>query len=178
MKKNDLLLVKGEKNMQYARWATKEELKEKLMKIKKGEQISQVGIPLMYEETQCILIRIEIIIGSTGSGKTQTTILPMLELSIQANESFLTIDPKGELYKSLGKRLNQQEYKTTIIDLEDTSLGNNWNPLLLPYQVYKQKDKDRAQEMIEEVAYYLLSSTPFVNQDPFGKIPQSIILRD
>ena len=49
----------------------------------------------------------------------------MLELSIQANESFLTIDPKGELYKSLGKRLNQQEYKTTIIDLEDTSLGNN-----------------------------------------------------
>ena len=50
MKKNDLLLVKGEKNMQYARWATKEELKEKLMKIKKGEQISQVGIPLMYEE--------------------------------------------------------------------------------------------------------------------------------
>ena len=170
MKKNDLLLVKGEKNMQYARWATKEELKEKLMKIKKGEQISQVGIPLMYEENTMYIDKNRnhtLIIGSTGSGKTQTTILPMLELSIQANESFLTIDPKGELYKSLGKRLNQQEYKTTIIDLEDTSLGNNWNPLLLPYQVYKQKDKDRAQEMIEEVAYYLLSSTPFVNQDPF-----------
>ena len=65
----------------------------------------------------------------------------MLELSIQANESFLTIDPKGELYKSLGKRLNQQEYKTTIIDLEDTSLGNNWNPLYYHIKYTNKKTK-------------------------------------
>lgn len=156
--------------MQYARWTTKEELKENLIPIKKGERPNQVGIPLMYEENTVYIDKNRnhtLLIGSTGSGKTQSTILPMLNLSIEASESFLTIDPKGELYKILGNKLEQQGYQTTIIDFDDSTLGNNWNPLSLPYQVYKDGQKDKAQEMIEEVGYYLFSDKPSANIDPF-----------
>lgn len=156
--------------MQYARWATKEELKEKLIPIKKGEKISQVGVPLMYENDTMYIDgdrNHTLLIGAVGSGKTQSTILPMLNLSIQAKESFLTIDPKGELYKLLGAKLEQQGYQITIIDFDDFTLGNNWNPLSLPYQVYKDGQKDKAQEMIEEVGYYLFSDKPSANIDPF-----------
>ena len=156
--------------MQYARWTTKEELKENLIPIKKGERPNQVGIPLMYEENTVYIDKNRnhtLLIGSTGSGKTQSTILPMLDLSIRAKESFLTIDPKGELYKLLGTKLEQQGYQTIIIDLDDSSLGNNWNPLSLPYQVYKEGKKDKAQEMIEELGYYLFSDKTSANIDPF-----------
>lgn len=156
--------------MQYARLATKEELKEKLIPIKKGEKISQVGVPLMYENDTMYIDNNRnhtLLIGATGSGKTQSTILPVLDLSIQANESFLTIDPKGELYKLLGTKLKQQGYQTIIIDFDNLALSNSWNPLSLPYQVYKDGKKDKAQEMIEEIGYYLFSDKPSANIDPF-----------
>ena len=35
--------------MQYARWATKEEIKERLYPISKGEEVTTAGVPLMYD---------------------------------------------------------------------------------------------------------------------------------
>ena len=156
--------------MQYARWATKEEIKERLYPVSKGEEVTTTGIPLMYDNDTMYIDKGRshtLLIGGTGSGKTQTTILPMINLSIKAKESFCVIDPKGQLYKQLGKKLEEEGYKTTIIDLENTTLGNNWNPLTLAYQIYKEGNKDKAQDLIEEVGYYLFENERPNQSDPF-----------
>ncbi len=156
--------------MQYARWAEEKEIKERLYSIKPNEEIKRTGVPLMYENDTLYMDNGRtptLLIGSTGSGKTQSTILPMLNLSIKAKESFLVVDPKGEMYERIGKKVQEEGYKTVILNFENTSLGNNWNPLLLPYQIYKEGNKDRAQEMVEEVAYYLFSEEMNKEQDPF-----------
>lgn len=156
--------------MQYARWATKEEFKERLYPINQKEEVTTTGVPLMYEDDTMYIDKRRnhtLLIGATGSGKTQTTILPMINLSIKAKESFFAIDPKGVLYKKVGKKLEEEGYKTTIIDLENTTLGNNWNPLTLAYQIYKEGNKDKAQDLIEEVGYYLFEDEKPNQSDPF-----------
>ena len=73
--------------MQYARWATKEEFKERLYPINQKEEVTTTGVPLMYEDDTMYIDKGRshtLLIGATGSGKTQTTILPMINLSIKA----------------------------------------------------------------------------------------------
>ena len=156
--------------MQYARWATKEEIKERLLPINLKEGVKEVGIPLMYEDDTMYVDKYRahtLLIGATGSGKTQTTILPIINLAMKANESLFVIDPKSEMYKRTANQLEKEGYKVTVIDFENTTLGNNWNPLSLAYQVYKEGNKDKAQDMVEEIGYYLFSEETNKPTDPF-----------
>lgn len=156
--------------MQYARWTTKEELKERLLPINLKEGVKEVGIPLMYEDDIIYIDKYKahtLLIGATGSGKTQTTILPIINLAMKANESLFVVDPKGEMYKKTANQLEKEGYSITAIDFENTTLGNNWNPLSLAYQVYKEGNKDKAQDMIEEIGYYLFSEEKNESMDPF-----------
>ena len=80
--------------MQYARWATKEEIKERLYPISKGEEVTTTGVPLMYDNNTMYIDdgrRHTLLIGATGSGKTQTTILPMINLSIKAKNRSVSL---------------------------------------------------------------------------------------
>ena len=108
-----------------------------------------------------------LIIGATGSGKTVATMLPQIRLAIKAGESFVVNDIKGEIYKKLSGEIKKEGYKLYVINLVNTNKGNNYNPLYLPYKLYKAGEKDNALEMIENVGYYLLSSEVSANEDPF-----------
>ena len=121
--------------MSYARWATKNEVVEKLQGVNLETGVQKSGIPLAYDDNYLYINNREahsLIIGSTGSGKTQATILPMLKLAMMANESIVLTDPKGELY-----------------------------------DIYKNNEKDKANEMIEDLAYYLFFDGANNNSDPF-----------
>ena len=156
--------------MSYSRWATEVEMKENLEKVNIKEGVKCSGIPLVYEDNNFYVNRSDIhnlIIGSTGSGKTQSTILPLLKLSMMANESMIINDPVGELYRVNAKKLQNEGYKTIVIDLEDSRKGNNWNPLTLPYMLYKEGNKDKALDLIDDLGYYLFEDSNRNNSDPF-----------
>ena len=53
-----------------------------------------------------------LVIGAAGSGKTQTIIQPLINLSMLANESFVVNDIKGEMYKRSAAELKKHGYKT------------------------------------------------------------------
>ncbi len=156
--------------MAYSRWASKEEIINKTTQISYDSNIKKSGIEIMYDDNYLYIDDREahnLIVGATGSGKTQATMLPQMRLAIKAGESFVVNDIKGEIYKILSGELKKQGYKTYVINLVDTSKGNNYNPLYLPYKLYKSGEKDRALEMIENVGYYLLASETSKNEDPF-----------
>ena len=143
--------------MAYSRWATVEEIKEKLTPVNYDSEIKKSGIPMMYDDENLYIRDNEshtMVIGSTGSGKTQTTMLPQLRLAIKAQESFIVHDVKGEIYDILSGELKKQNYNTIVINLDNPTVGNNFNPLYYPYELYKKGQKDDAIELLENVGYY------------------------
>ena len=157
--------------MAYSRWATVEELKSKLTPISYDSEIKKSGIPMMYDDNNLYIKDDEahtLVIGSTGSGKTQSITLPQLRLAIKAQESFIVHDVKGEIYNILSGELKNQNYNTVVINLDDPTIGNNFNPLSLPYELYKNGKKDKAIELLENVGYYFCCNETFnTNIDPF-----------
>ena len=156
--------------MSYARWATNDEVVKKLEGVNLETGVKKSGIPLAYDDKYLYINNHEahsLIIGSTGSGKTQSTILPMLKLAMMANESIVLTDPKGELYDKCAGALKEKEYEVLALNFGDAKYGNGWNPLKLPYELYNNDEKDKAVEMIEDLAYYLFFDGANTNTDPF-----------
>ena len=67
----------------YSRWTTKEELKKYLTKITKNTKLEESGIPMLYDKDGMYIDSIDahtMVIGTTGSGKSQAISLPQIKL--------------------------------------------------------------------------------------------------
>ena len=163
------MLLKGRDNVSYSRWATKEEVAKKLKAVNVDTGAEKSGVQVMFDDRFLYIDDREshnLVIGSTGSGKTQVAILPILRLAMEAKESILLNDPKGEICKKTSYALKNKGYEVKVLDFNDSKLGNNWNPLLIPYELYKDGNKDRALKMLEDLGYYLFFDPKEIS-DPF-----------
>lgn len=79
-----------------------------------------------------------IVIGGTGSGKTQKLVIPTIYLNAQSKikPSMVITDPKGELFQNHSKILKDNGYDVYVINLRDTSVSNSWNPFVKVYDFY------------------------------------------
>ena len=145
--------------MNYARWATNDELKKVLKRVDINSNIQISGIPMGYDKDD-IYIKDDnshtLVIGAPGSGKTQAVMLPQVRMAIKANESFLINDVKGEILEKLGGELKKQNYDIIVLDYANLEKGDFYNVLDFPYDLYKNNNKDKAIEMLENIGYYLL----------------------
>lgn len=156
--------------MGYARWATEKEKAQISIPVNLNTYLEKTGIPFMYDKENLYLLKNNyhtLVIGSTGSGKTQTIVLPTIKLSMKANESIVVSDPKGELYSRTAVQLEKEGYKVSVINLDNPNLGNGYNPLSFPYELYKNGNIDKAMEMLEDLGYYLLYDKKEKSSDPF-----------
>ena len=156
--------------MNYARWATFEEMKSMLVPVNLETGVKKSGVPFMYDDKYLYINDSEVhslIIGSTGSGKTQATILPIVKLAMLAEESIVITDPKGEIYKRTCGELNKRNYKIITLNFDNSKNGNSYNPLMLPYELYKENELDKAIALIENLGYYLFFDPKEKNQDSF-----------
>jgi len=108
-----------------------------------------------------------LIIGATGSGKTQITILPLVESLAKHDESMIVTDPKGEIYEKTSEMLKKRGYNVVVLNFRNPQQGSGWNPLHLPYQYYKNGNSDKANELIDDLAVNILYDQNAQNQDPF-----------
>ena len=147
--------------MKYASWESKEEMKKNLKGVNLQTGVMKSGLPIMYDDEYLYVddrVNHSLIIGSTGSGKTQAITLPMLRMEMMAGENMIVNDVKGELYSKMADKLTKEGYEVIAVDFENPNLGDSWNPLLFPYKLYKDGYVDRALEMVEDIGYYLLSN--------------------
>lgn len=77
-----------------------------------------------------------LIIGSSGSGKSFSFMLPMLCLMAMTGESGLTVDIKGELSEKTAELFKAQGYDVYFIDFIDPDNSDCWNPLYLGASEY------------------------------------------
>ena len=156
--------------MNYAQWKNLAELREQLTKVDSNLNIEKSGIPLTFDDEHLFLDDKEhhtLVIGSTGSGKTQTMVLPQMKLAMVAGESLIVKDNNGEIYATMAHHLEKNGYKVLSINFHDTTLGINWNPLSLPYSYYREGNIDEAQRLLENIGYYLFQATEQSSADPF-----------
>lgn len=67
-----------------------------------------------------------LVIGSSGSGKTATHVIPNIR---KANMNFACTDPKGELYDTTHEALERAGYAVRKLDLVDLTCAAHFNPL-------------------------------------------------
>ncbi len=155
----------------YSRWAKDKEIKEDkgVSHVKPSDMhVEAAGIPLINNGTDIWVDNGEyhnLVIGSTGSGKSETLVKPMVNLLAKKGESMIITDPKGELYRYCGSYLKEQGYNIIILNFRDPQNGNAWNPLTLPYRYYKQGDVDKSTELLDDVASNILTDAK--SKDPF-----------
>ena len=162
-KSSKKFLTIGEKEEKgYSRWAKDKEIKESkdVVHVKAMDQhVEGAGVPLINNGTDIWVDNSEyhtMIIGSTGSGKTECIVKPMVNLLAKKGESMIINDPKGELYKYCGDYLKSQGYNIVVLNFRDPEEGNAWNPLTMPYYYFKNGNLDKSTELLEDIANNIL----------------------
>ena len=161
----------SKKDKGYSRWAKEKEIKSELKFVDPTAQKTNVGgVPLILKDNEIWVDDGEyhnLVIGATGSGKTQTVIFPTVELLAKNRESMIITDPKGEIYEKTANMLKDKGYEILILNFRDPQQGNSWNPLTLPYSIYKSGNQDKAIELLDDLAANILYEENSGNADPF-----------
>lgn len=161
------------KDKGYSRWAKDKEIIESkaIEPINIKDKTSNAGgTPLLYKEGQIYVDNGEnhtLVLGATGSGKTQTVILPTVKVLSKHKESMVITDPKGEIYEKTSEMLKAQGYQILLLNFRDPQNGSAWNPMDLPYKMYKEGNQDKAIELLDDLALNILYDESNKGADPF-----------
>lgn len=107
-----------------------------------------------------------VVIGGSGAGKTRFYAKPNI---MQCNTSFVVLDPKGEIIRSVGHLLEDNGYVIKVIDLIDMSKSLGYNPFH-----YIQSDKD----VLKLITNLIRNTTPKGSSpnDPFWEKSETALL--
>ena len=126
-----------------ARWATKKEIDKKFRK-EEVSNINESGFPVYYSKNnKYVWFDNEtphwIYLGSTGSGKSVTAVIPECSFIATANvkKSVFITDPKGEIFSTTSKMFQDEGYNILTLDFRNPSLSNHLNilePIIREYE--------------------------------------------
>ncbi len=162
----------GEKDEKgYARWSKEKEIKTapKVVKVPIANKDSEAAGTVLVNDGKDLWVdngeNHTLVIGATGSGKTTSVVDPLVYSLAKAKESMVITDPKGEIYKNHSNMLRDRGYNIIVLNFREPQKGNCWNPLTLPYQLYKAGNTDKATELVDDVALNIVQDKKA--QDPF-----------
>jgi len=128
-----------------ARWMGYFEHRTLLNKSNKGFVIDGVNrLSIKHSNVHCICA------APTGMGKTTKLIAPNLLTLCEQKHSIVCTDPSGELYQNCHKFLKKQGYNIKVIDVENLSRSNNYNPL---HRTNSFTDIQKISEILVDTAF-------------------------
>ena len=155
----------------YARWAKDKEIKKAkdVVRVPYVEKEAKAGgTALVYDKDAAYVDNGEyhtLVLGATGSGKTQGIINPTVQMLIKSRESMIISDPKGEIYNDNSGIMRELGYQIIILNFRDPQKGNCWNPYHLPYKYQKEGNFDKANELLNDLSLNIVVDGQ--GQDPF-----------
>ena len=148
------------KDKGYSRWCKDKEMKKTLCEVDiSADTIEHAGIAIISDGKKMWVDDGEahnLVVGATGSGKTQIVSFPMIKLLAKAGESMIMTDPKGELYEKTAEMLKEKGYNIIVLNFRDPQKGNAWNPMNLPYKLYQEGNMDKSVELLDDLALNIL----------------------
>lgn len=141
-----------------ARWSSKKEIEYNFHK-EKVSHINTSGFPVYYSKNNKIVwFDIDtphwIYLGSTGSGKSVTAVIPQCSFIATAKnkKSVFITDPKGEIFSTTSKMFKDNGYRILTLDFRNPSLSNHLNilePIIREYEQYSLNEKLSVKETDE-----------------------------
>ena len=133
-----------------ARWSTKQEINKHFHK-QIITNIEKNGFPVYYsKDNKYVWFDYDtphwIYLGSTGSGKSVTAVIPECSFIATAKNkrSVFITNPKGEIFSTTSKMFKDNGYKILTLDFRNPSLSNHLNvlePIIKEYELFNEYDK-------------------------------------
>ncbi len=156
---------------QSTRWASRDEIKQNCSYINLyDEDYPAAGLPILSDGKTAYVDNTDthsLIFGATGSKKTRLFCMPMINIFAKAGESFIVTDPKGELYAMSSGLVKEKGYKTVVLNFRDIGYGDMWNPLSIPYELWKQGKTDEAGMLLSDVVATIAEPIARNIKDPY-----------
>lgn len=155
----------------YSKWAKPKDIKSArdVKEINESDySYKAAGVPLYSEKGKIWVDDGEshsLIIGATGSGKTYCIVNPLVHILAKKGESMIITDPKGEIFENNANFLRDRGYNILLLNFRNPQKGNSWNPLSLPYKLYKSGNYDKSNELLRDLAINILHDEKA--DDPF-----------
>lgn len=118
---------------------------------KKGHTVS--GIPLYYEKDRMYVDNSDshtVVVGPTGCKKSRVTVFPTVCTIIEAGESAVVNDPKGEIYRRTASLARGMGADVRVINFRDPIYSDHWNPLAQAYRLHTDGRENEAIQSIND----------------------------
>jgi len=107
-----------------------------------------------------------LIIGKKNTGKTRDVLFNEVKESIKNNKNLCIFNTRDEYYQMFSKELKESNYNILVLNLLDATKSNGYNPLLVPYLLYKEGNLDLSTSMVNNLALEIFKDEN-PNVDPF-----------
>ena len=143
-----------------ARFSTKQEI-EKNFKKEEIKHINNSGFPVYYSKDNKYVWFDNntphwIYLGSTGSGKSVTAVIPECSFiaTAKTKKSVFITDPKGEIFSTTSKMFKDNGYNVFTLDFRNPAYSNHINLLetaINEYELFDKNEKLSNSETNEEL---------------------------
>ncbi len=151
--------IKDNKEHGSARWATLTEIK-KNFHLEYIDNIDESGFPIYYSKNnKKVWFDMEtphwIYLGSTGSGKSATAVIPSCSFiaTAKTKKSVFITDPKGEIFSTTSKLFKENGYDVITLDFRHPEYSHHINllePVIKEYELYNNFKKLSENEINED----------------------------
>lgn len=160
--------IKNNNEYGSARFSTFNEIKNYFKK-EKIDNIKESGVPIWFsKDYKYVWFDRETphytYLGSTGSGKSVTAVIPMCSFIATAKKkrSVFITDPKGEIFNTTSKMFNDNGYNVLTLDFRHPELSNHFNilePIIKEYEKYMDYEKKSKSSKKDKLKYNNLAMT-------------------
>ena len=160
--------VKNNNEYGSARFSTFYEIKKNFKK-EKISNIKESGVPIWFsKDYKYVWFDRETphytYLGSTGSGKSVTAVIPMCSFIATAKNkrSVFITDPKGEIFNTTSKMFKDNGYNVLTLDFRHPEMSNHFNilePIIKEYEKYIDYEKKSIVSKKDKVKFNNLAMT-------------------
>lgn len=160
--------VKSNHEYGSARFSTFNEIKKNFKK-EKISSIKESGVPMWFsKDYKYVWFDKETphytYLGSTGSGKSVTAVIPMCSFIATAKKkrSVFITDPKGEIFNTTSKMFKDNGYNVLTLDFRHPEMSNHFNilePIIKEYEKYIDYEKKSIVSKRDRIKYNNLAMT-------------------
>ncbi len=172
-----------------AKFATKQEIKNNFLK-ENIRHINESGFPIYFSKNNKKVWFDNqtphwIILGSTGSGKSVTSVIPQCSFIATAKnkKSLFITDPKGEIFATTSKMFQDNGYEILTLDFRNPVYSNHINllePIINEYELYDKYKKlsENTLETSKKIDFDNQSIIHFAQADLLVEDISKIIMND
>lgn len=181
--------VKDNKEHGSARWAKFSEIK-KNFKEEKISNIKNYGFPVYFNKDNTkVWFDMKtphwIYLGSTGSGKSVTSVIPNCSFiaTAQVKKSVFITDPKGEIFDTTSKLFKDNGYNVLTLDFRNPEYSNHINllePAIKEYELYDKykRESEKVKSKKKKIDLKNKSITHFAQCNEFVNDISTMIMND